>query len=213
MGRSIAAVWGLAVTLLLSAPASANVDYQCMQLCQGRGMSYQYCTSACSYPAPGQGIPPGLPAPSQRQHLNLAEIDQQAQSARLMEAQRKLLDEQRRAMEQARQEPSQHQSAPGSGAAPQAVPDPDALLKARLDDVVNRGRALWPDFESVALSPNVDINRMMADLIMTSPFAAEILYYLGKHPAEATAISKMPSLQAGAELAAIESRVRPRLNQ
>ncbi|MGB0973047.1 MAG: hypothetical protein ACPGVG_19145, partial [Mycobacterium sp.] len=54
----------------------------------------------------------------------------------------------------------------------------------------------YPDFEAVAMDPNLDISPAMADAIKLSENGADILYHLGKNPAEATSLYHLPPAQA-----------------
>jgi len=56
---------------------------------------------------------------------------------------------------------------------------------------------LYPDFETKVYSAKVDISPAVVWLMSTSPYAADIAYYLATHKAEAAAISSMPLANAG----------------
>jgi hypothetical protein len=54
----------------------------------------------------------------------------------------------------------------------------------------------------------LQINDDMVALMAESEYAADIAYYLGKHPDEAARISRMPLQDAGPAIFAIEAAVR-----
>lgn len=57
--------------------------------------------------------------------------------------------------------------------------------------VVERGAALYEDFEDVALAPDLPITEPMLLTLAESDHAAVAAYYLGQHPEEAARISKL----------------------
>ncbi len=64
-----------------------------------------------------------------------------------------------------------------------------------------------PDFDAVALNPNLSISPVMADAIRESGRAGEIAYYLGKNPAEATRIAALPPVSQATAIARLEGRL------
>lgn len=60
--------------------------------------------------------------------------------------------------------------------------------RGRVEKVVEK----YPDYHDVAESPDVAITIPMAHAIMQSDFGPELQYHLGKNPAEAERISKLP---------------------
>lgn len=70
---------------------------------------------------------------------------------------------------------------------------------------VEAARDRMPDFDQVfAKTP---ITTIAAELISESEKAVEIVYWLGKNPAEAVRIYDLPPHQQGAEIARIENRI------
>lgn len=66
--------------------------------------------------------------------------------------------------------------------------------------------AIYPDFDEKVYSKNVEITPAMVWLMSTSPYAADISYYLATHKAEAAAISRMPLVQAGRAIDALGAK-------
>jgi hypothetical protein len=72
---------------------------------------------------------------------------------------------------------------------------------------VEKVKEKYPDYETVAESPDVQVSMPMANAIFHSDEGPEIAYYLGKNPAEAERISKLvPQLQL-VELGKIVARL------
>lgn len=70
---------------------------------------------------------------------------------------------------------------------------------------VDAARERMPDFDQVFWS--VPVSDHAADLIAESDKGAEIAYWLGKNPHEATRINHLPPHMQGAEIARIEARL------
>lgn len=68
---------------------------------------------------------------------------------------------------------------------------------------------LFDDFDAVVFAPDVSISDDMIKFMAAhhSPLAADVAYYLGKHKAEALAISQMPSIKQAAAIHSIEYRL------
>jgi hypothetical protein len=64
-----------------------------------------------------------------------------------------------------------------------------------------------PDFDTVAHDPNLAITPVMADAIRESGRGAEIAYYLGKNPAEASQIAGLPPVSQATAIARLEGRL------
>jgi hypothetical protein len=64
-----------------------------------------------------------------------------------------------------------------------------------------------PDFDAVANDPNLAITPVMADAIRESARGAEIAYYLGKNPGEATHIAALPPVSQATAIARLEGRL------
>ena len=69
-----------------------------------------------------------------------------------------------------------------------------------------KGRAKYADFDAIALSKSLPINQDMFDASVGENMS-EILYHLGKNPAEAARISALPKIQQIKEIGRIESAV------
>jgi hypothetical protein len=64
-----------------------------------------------------------------------------------------------------------------------------------------------PDFDAVAHNPSLAITPVMADAIRESSRGAEIAYYLGKNPAEASRIASLPPVSQATAIARLETRI------
>jgi hypothetical protein len=64
-----------------------------------------------------------------------------------------------------------------------------------------------PDFDAVAHNPALPITPVMADAIRESNKGAEIAYYLGKNPTEASNIASLPPLSQATAIARLEGRL------
>ena len=63
------------------------------------------------------------------------------------------------------------------------------------------------DYHEVVTNPDLSINQTMADVAMEMDNGPEVLYYLGKNPALADEISRLPALSAARELGRIEAKI------
>ena len=70
-----------------------------------------------------------------------------------------------------------------------------------------RGLAEFPDYESVALGDHVPITHEMAAAIVKTPGGHRIAYALGKNPAEAARIAKLPPFDQAVEIGKLAARV------
>lgn len=68
-------------------------------------------------------------------------------------------------------------------------------------------RAKYADYDAVTKSPYVPITEQMAVVIRDSEAGPEIAYHLGKNPAEADAISRLPLHRQAAEIGKLEVRL------
>jgi hypothetical protein len=65
-----------------------------------------------------------------------------------------------------------------------------------------------PDFDEVAYNKNVPVSQAMGMAMLESPLGPQIAYYLGKHPDEATKISRLSPISAAVEIGRIEVRLK-----
>lgn len=68
-------------------------------------------------------------------------------------------------------------------------------------------RAKWADFDIVTQNPKLPISPEMARVIQDSEAGAEVFYHLGKNPAEAARINRLPAHLQAAELGKLEMRI------
>jgi hypothetical protein len=66
---------------------------------------------------------------------------------------------------------------------------------------------LFSDFDRVVLHGTAPMTLSLLSLIAESPYAADIAYYLNKHPEQSGAVAQMPLEQARSELLKIEASV------
>lgn len=220
-----------ATIVLLAVDAHAQqIDYTCLNRCTQSGYVYQYCSEVCSY-----GSPPPLyqpPPVSQPQAQSTPRVDpqyfdwgrsfnegyeraeqrrRQQEQAELQrqqaEAQRQLLDEQRRAveLENRRREAELREPPPTAGQGPSDLRQQEILRK--WESAAGYRRNFYADFDEVVLAPDVNITLQMIELMASSPFAADIAYYLGKNKAEAARIARLPLLEQASAIRDIEQRI------
>lgn len=67
---------------------------------------------------------------------------------------------------------------------------------AKFMAAIKHRRHRFPDFDRVVLHSKTPVTSEMLSLMAESPYAADIAYYLGKHPGESGAIALMPPAQA-----------------
>ena len=119
------------------------------------------------------------------------------------EAQRRLINEQTRAMQLDNSQREAAARKPQSSEVPQEMP---SHLQQWLKSAQPRMH-LFPDFEKIVFAPDVAISDDMIKLMATSPYAADIAYYLGSHKLESVAIKSMPMLDAARAISDIEKRM------
>ena len=115
------------------------------------------------------------------------------------------LEEQTRALEidnQRRQEEQRRQAASRNASDEQA-----AEIAQRFSEAIQYRRYRWDDFDEVVFDEELQISLDMVALMAESRYAADIAYYLGKHPEESARISQMPLPEAGKAIFDIEELV------
>jgi hypothetical protein len=76
-------------------------------------------------------------------------------------------------------------------------------LQAKIQEGIRK----YPDFEEVAMAPEVPITPVIVDILAESEIAHDVAYYLGKNRAEAIRISHMTPIQAARAIAKIEVEI------
>lgn len=71
--------------------------------------------------------------------------------------------------------------------------------KKLIDEAVKK----YPDFIKIAIENDLDYTEMMGNMIYGAPKFADLAYYIGKNPEEATKIAKLNPIQQAWELATI----------
>ncbi len=197
------------LSLAVSPVARADIDPRCMMDCQAR-YTGAYCQSACSYSGPGtsSGVNASIAAGVRPIGAGIGQAMMEIEQMRVMQEQQRVLQEQRRALQAA--DPQRDAEARrvipyrGGEITPPSAQSPDPFLQQFLNAAAPR-RRLYPDFEQVAFAKEVAITPDMVRLMADSPYAADMAYYLGKHPYEAGQISRLPILGAAERLRAIEA--------
>lgn len=76
-------------------------------------------------------------------------------------------------------------------------------VKERID----AAKTKYEDFEEVALDPDLTVSPAMFEAMMDSDLGADVLYFLGNHPEEASRISKLSPASAAREIGKIEVKL------
>jgi hypothetical protein len=77
-------------------------------------------------------------------------------------------------------------------------------IVSRFQNAIKYRRFRYRDFDEVVYDERLKITVDMVALMSESAYAADIAYYLGKHPNEAIAVSRMELPQAGAAIFTLE---------
>jgi hypothetical protein len=88
-----------------------------------------------------------------------------------------------------------------------------AVLQAQVAKflkAVQRRKYRFPDFDQVVLHGNAPITPGMLGLVAESAYAADVAYYLGKHPEQSATIAQMTPADATLALQQIESTIGER---
>ena len=75
---------------------------------------------------------------------------------------------------------------------------------SRFENAIKYRRFRYNDFDEVVYDESLQITVDMVALMSESAYAADIAYYLGKHPNEAIAVSRMELPKAGAAIFTLE---------
>lgn len=141
-----------------------------------------------------------FPAPDYQGWAAMQNAQTQANQAA---TQRRLIEEQTRAMQlenNQREAQAKKQQKPVD--AQEVPPHMQQWLKSAQPRM-----HLFSNFEQVVFAQDVSISDDMIKLMASSPFAADIAYYLGSHKMEATAIKSMTMLEAARSISDIEKRM------
>lgn len=196
------------IALVLSAPASAQTTTNC---------TWVGSVWTCNQSAPRPGVDWNASSragnsynDSLQRGLAVGEQIRRARQEReRLKLEQKRLELDRQLLEQRRSEAqvgSQDRSVPSQG-----TPAPSALTQSQIQAWLDKARprmARFPDFEKIVFDNGVNITPDMVILMTGSDYAADIAYYLGTHRAEATAISRLPMMDAARALDEIEARLR-----
>ena len=76
-----------------------------------------------------------------------------------------------------------------------------------LDEVMERGREVHEDFDSLVMDKNLTLTPDMVSAILQTENAAEIFYHLGQNPDVAASIADMTSAKAAVEIGKLDARL------
>lgn len=76
-----------------------------------------------------------------------------------------------------------------------------AIWGEQVQEAVTR----YEDYEAVAMNPRLPVTKQMATLIQESDKGADVLYYLGSHPEEATVLAGLPPHRQAMAIGRIEA--------
>jgi hypothetical protein len=92
-----------------------------------------------------------------------------------------------------------------------ASPGPDQAERQARGEKFMRAiqyrRYRWADFDKAVFNTDWPVSPDMVSLMAESPYAADLAYYLAKHPNESAAIAQMRLPQAGAAMREVEARL------
>lgn len=80
-----------------------------------------------------------------------------------------------------------------------------AEARSMFEESCSEARERYADFDAVARNPQVPVSQGMADIILGLDSGPDVLYHLGKNPAQAAQIAKMPPVQAALAIGRIEA--------
>lgn len=124
--------------------------------------------------------------------FNLGDVMQQAAQTRaiMLENQRRELQIQQQQLQlEFTQQQQQEQHPPPTASAPQSSLANETM--SRFQNAIKFRRYRYEDFDRVVFGNDLQISFDMVALMAESPYAADIAYYLGKHPDKSAAVSRM----------------------
>lgn len=153
-----------------------------------------------------------LVASAQFKGVDLAEIDRQRAENQLLQekVRAQQLENEQRAQDLQRAQQKQETQAQVQAASD--APNAPAAILARYQEAIKYRQYRWNDFEKVTTAPELQLSLDMVALIAESRYAADIVYYLGKHPEESAAISKMALPDAGRAIFSLEKKIKDALD-
>ncbi|WP_028955915.1 hypothetical protein [Sulfitobacter sp. 20_GPM-1509m] len=80
-----------------------------------------------------------------------------------------------------------------------------AEARSMFEESCSEARERYADFDAVARNPSVAVSKDMADIIVGLDAGPDVLYHLGKNPAQAAQIANMPTVQAALAIGRIEA--------
>lgn len=133
------------------------------------------------------------------------------QQIRLLEEQRlqSACEDRRRAYDRARQIAAQSQPLQETDVHTSAGSDQTLrpALVAKFMEAVKCRRHLFAHFDEIVFQGNAPVTPDMIALMADSPYAADIAYFLGRHPDQAAAIAQMRRPQASLAVRQLEETV------
>jgi hypothetical protein len=78
---------------------------------------------------------------------------------------------------------------------------------AKFMKAIKHRKDRFPDFDQVVIHGKAPVTPSMLGLMADSPYAADIAYFLGKHPEQSVAIAQMAPAQASKAVHEIETTI------
>jgi hypothetical protein len=142
--------------------------------------------------AQGKPAQPQAPTPAPKKDLDPMDFDSNADYLKAVAAQ--IRDEARAEIEAERKAEN------------------DRRTKAAVAQTLNSARTKYSDFDEVALNPSVPISQEMWEASMGDNLG-DILYYLGKNPAEAARIATLNPIAQAKEIGKIETKATTKIKK
>ncbi len=117
------------------------------------------------------------------------------------------LDEQRLLEEQRERDRRAQDAQQGNGGVPARDPAMVQAQVAKFMEAIKHRKHRFADFDQVVIHSKTPVTPEMLALMAESPYAADIAYYLGKHPEQSGAIAQMPPAEAGSAVRQLEATI------
>jgi hypothetical protein len=78
---------------------------------------------------------------------------------------------------------------------------------AKFREAIKHRKHRFADFDQVVIHSKTPVTPAMLEMMAQSPYAADIAYYLGKHPEQSGAIAQMQPAEAGLAVRQLEATI------
>src|SRR6266436_1729705 len=119
----------------------------------------------------------------------------------------RLMDEQRLVEEQRQRDLKSQDLQQGNGGAAARDPAMVQAQVAKFMEAIKHRRHRFADFDQVVIHSRTPVTPEMLALMAESPYAADIAYYLAKHPEQSGAIAQMQPAEAGLAVRQLEATI------